>query len=246
MKTFKNIIILMLTVVFTQSCEKKSEIWFQNGDQVLLTEHQVDSVITLRNKKMQDKSIDMVFQKIITDTIKEGNKIVYKYNLRGESTAVTENINTYEAMIGKPLPQFSLTDLEGGLIDSSNLMGKPLVINLWFTKCPPCIAEMPELNKIRAEVANADVQFIAMTYEGEEKVKGFLEKREFNFQHIVNAKAYCEKFTNQYPINIFVNREGIIHHIEGGMPLIYDRKLRKVTDKVNPFNFKKALEAIKV
>ncbi|MFD1063037.1 TlpA family protein disulfide reductase [Winogradskyella litorisediminis] len=194
---------------------------------------------------MQDKNIDMVFRKEITDTIYDNNKIIYRYILKGESKAVTKNTNQYEIMIGTKLPSFSLKSIDGNVVTSDELLGKPLVINMWFTTCAPCIAEMPELNKIKADALNKEVQFFAVTYENNEKVTQFLEKKTFDFTHLVDAKDYCETFTNQFPINIFVNRNGIITDIKGGMPLIYDSKLKKITDKVNPKNFIKALEEIK-
>ena len=187
----------------------------------------------------------MIFRKEITDTIVDSSRTIYKYTIKGESVGVTENVKKYEYMIGKTLPNFSLQNLTGELVNSAQLIGKPMVINMWFTACPPCIAEMPELNKIKAENINSNVQFIAMTYEKAEKVTEFLEKKAFNFEHIVGAKEYCAKFTNQYPINIFVDKEGVINHIEGGMPMIYDPIERKITDKVNPSNFLKALGEIK-
>ena len=187
----------------------------------------------------------MVFRKEIIDTVRDGNKIIYKYLIKGVSSGVNKNVNKYEKMIGKMLPEFSLKNLKGRLIHSSELIGKPTVINMWFTTCPPCIAEIPDLNKIKLANSNSEVQFIAITYESANKVNKFLETKQFNFQHIINAKDYCEKFTNQYPINIFVNKKGVINHIEGGMPMIYDAKEKKITDNVNPSNFIKALEDIK-
>lgn len=236
---------VLLAIITMISCEKEKETFYQTNNKELLTEKQVNSKVEKMNKKMRDKNLDMVFKAIITDTLTDENKIIYQYIIKGESIGVTENVTSYEQMIGKKLPKFSFKNLNGKQISSNELIGKPIVINMWFTTCSPCVAEMPELNKIKADPKNSEIHFIAVTYETKEKVNHFLEKKEFNFEHISDAKEYCEKFTDQYPINIFVDREGVIKHIEGGMPLIYDRKAKKVTDKVNPSKFLKSLEEIK-
>ena len=220
-----------------------SQDYYQSPKGELYTKSNVDSICNAMNDRLKKKGVDMIFKVEILDTINQENKTIYKYKLKGESVAVTQNANEYESLINKPLPEFSFKDIDGNAIESKNLIGKPLVINMWFTTCAPCIAEMPELNRIKKE--NPDINFIAITFDNNEKVKNFLKKKTFNFIQIANQKAYCDLFTKRFPINIFVNKDGIIKEIEEGMPLIYNRELKEITDKVNPANFEKALELIK-
>jgi len=48
---------------------------------------------------------------------------------------------------GGAAPHFSLGDSSGGVVDSDQLRGQPLVVNFWATYCPPCRAEMPMLQR---------------------------------------------------------------------------------------------------
>ena len=43
------------------------------------------------------------------------------------------------------LPSFRIRNLSGELFDSRKHLGKPLVLSFFFTRCPPCIKEMPAL-----------------------------------------------------------------------------------------------------
>ena len=45
-------------------------------------------------------------------------------------------------------PDFTLTALDGGNMQLSTLRGKPVILNFWATWCPPCRAEMPELEAL--------------------------------------------------------------------------------------------------
>jgi thiol-disulfide isomerase/thioredoxin len=63
-----------------------------------------------------------------------------------------------------PLPARELRALDGSSASLQALSGKPVVVNLWATWCPPCRREMPVL--VRAQAQRSDVH-IAFVNEGE-------------------------------------------------------------------------------
>jgi peroxiredoxin len=50
-----------------------------------------------------------------------------------------------------PAPDFVLQDLDGKQVTLSQIDDKPVILNFWFTTCPPCRAEIPELTRFHAE-----------------------------------------------------------------------------------------------
>ena len=69
------------------------------------------------------------------------------------------------ALVGKPMPAFSLSALDGQTLDSSQLAGTPVVINFWASWCiPACVDEHPVLMDLAARSPN-EVQLIGILYE---------------------------------------------------------------------------------
>ncbi len=58
----------------------------------------------------------------------------------------------------RPLPALSLPDMTGAPVALAGYTGKPTVVNLWATWCPPCRREMPLLQQ--AQAAHPEVNFV--------------------------------------------------------------------------------------
>ena len=118
----------------------------------------------------------------------------------------------------KEFPKFDLNTLADKNFNSEKLIGKPTMINFWFTRCAPCIDEMPVLNKIKEKYKD-DFNFIAITYEKKEDVEKFLEKHPFDFEHLINAKGFTDQLGFQsYPMNLFLDKNGVLKYVKGGIP----------------------------
>ena len=67
-----------------------------------------------------------------------------------------------------PAPDFELTlygtetRQAGETLRMSDLKGKPVVLNFWFPSCPPCVAEMPEFERVFQNHRTYNVEFVGV------------------------------------------------------------------------------------
>ncbi|MEM7246055.1 MAG: TlpA disulfide reductase family protein [Acidobacteriota bacterium] len=73
---------------------------------------------------------------------------------------------TGELAAGQRWPSTSLTDLTGRMRSLSEWRGKVVVLNIWATWCPPCIKEMPSLQRLH-EATGEDIQVIGISVDDE-------------------------------------------------------------------------------
>lgn len=79
----------------------------------------------------------------------------------------------------KPFPKSPFTAGDGREWRVADFAGKPTLVNLWATWCPPCVVELPSLQKL-AEHYEGRMNVIAISIEPEkspEEITSFLEKR---------------------------------------------------------------------
>ena len=77
---------------------------------------------------------------------------------------------------GKKFDAFSASDMNGNLVDTKQLKGKVVVINFWFTTCPPCKAERPYLNQIVDDYkSDPNVVFIAIALDKKEQLEPYIK-----------------------------------------------------------------------
>jgi len=113
-----------------------------------------------------------------------------------------------------PAPEFRGVSLDGRIFDSKSLLGKIVVVNLWFIACGPCRKEIPKLNEMVREFGNKGVVFIAPTPDKPEALREFLKTLPFDYNIIPEADGIIEQFnTVHFPTHVVIDRNGQIESL---------------------------------
>jgi thiol-disulfide isomerase/thioredoxin len=115
--------------------------------------------------------------------------------------------------VGNTLPDFSVPMVGGGTFTLSENLGRPVFINLFATWCPPCVGEMPEINKLGEEFGD-QVNFIVIDIgEDEATAKGFGDSNSYSlpFAYSVDGAPFGDAYLIQaIPQTFLLNADGTI------------------------------------
>lgn len=116
-----------------------------------------------------------------------------------------------DPVAGDPFPEVTLLDGADNEVTTAELVGEPMVVNLWFSTCPPCAQELPEFAEVDAE--RDDVRFIGVnTLDSVEVMESFAGERGVEYD------LYRDRFAEltdgigavAFPITLFVTSDGTI------------------------------------
>ena len=115
---------------------------------------------------------------------------------------------------GDAAPDFTLPDLDGKMVRLSDQKGKVVFLNIWATWCPPCVEEMPSMEKLHQALKDEDFQILAVSIDkqGAEAVRPFMKQHKLNFTALVDKEETTKSAyqTTGVPETFIIDRDGII------------------------------------
>ena len=132
--------------------------------------------------------------------------------------------------VGKRAPDFQLNTLDGQSVSLSDLKGKPVLVNFWQIRCPPCAYEMPYLQQIYDEWQRNGLVLLAINIvESSSQAEEFMQSQGLAFPVLLDSDGnIAQRYNIRYiPTTFFIDKDGIIKYI-----------------KVGPFRSKAEIESI--
>ena len=121
-------------------------------------------------------------------------------------------------------PDFTLNTIDGEIIKLSNLRGQAVLINLWATWCPPCRAEMPDMQHAYEHYNEQGFSILAINATNQDSlsaVKDFVSEHELSFPILLDTQGDVSRLyqLRSLPTSFFVDSEGIIQEVIIGGPM---------------------------
>jgi thiol-disulfide isomerase/thioredoxin len=121
-------------------------------------------------------------------------------------------------------PDFETITLDGEIIRLSELRGKPVILNLWASWCPPCREEMPALQNVAAEYADKGLIVLAVNMtaqDSREDAANFVNENQIYLRVLLDPAGDISRLyrVQALPTTYFIDAEGVIQDLIVGGPV---------------------------
>lgn len=153
-----------------------------------------------------------------------------KYTQRGPSFDLNQS--------GKQAPDFSLPNIDGGVVSLSDYKGKLVLLNFWASWCPPCRAEIPGFIKIQKAYKDKGFTVIGAAAESKNDAANFAKEIGINYPVSFGLEKTLEvtaKYGNPdggLPYSILIDSKQNILSVYSGF--LSEDKLTEMLDKHLP------------
>jgi peroxiredoxin len=125
----------------------------------------------------------------------------------------------YALRKGSEVPGFRLPSLAGGEVDLASQRGKIVVLNFWATWCPPCVSEMPSLERLHRALGPEGLAVVTVsTDEDAATLKQFVSDHRLTLPVLEDpgGRVASEYRTTGYPETFVLDRAGrLLEHVVG-------------------------------
>ncbi|MBI4929021.1 MAG: TlpA family protein disulfide reductase [Anaerolineae bacterium] len=128
------------------------------------------------------------------------------------------------AVKGLPAPALTLTTLDGEIFSLEAVRGKPIILNLWASWCPPCRAEMPALQRVFADYQAQGLVVAAVhmtTQDTLEAAQVFVDENSLTFPIPLDLEGNASRVyrASALPTTYFIGADGLVKDVIVGGPM---------------------------
>jgi cytochrome c biogenesis protein CcmG/thiol:disulfide interchange protein DsbE len=128
-------------------------------------------------------------------------------------------------------PEFALQTVDGRPVKLSDYRGQVVLLNTWATWCPPCRAEMPDLEAYYRD--HQDDGFVVLAINSQESVDtvtGFLGDHGFTFPVLLDPDGVVMSSyeIRGLPTSFFIDRDGMVRGVWSGQ--LSPARLKELVD----------------
>lgn len=147
--------------------------------------------------------------------------------------AFSPSVTEQEESVHLKTFQWTLQSLETGeLVNLNDYKGQVIFMNTWATWCPPCIAEMPEIQQLYTDYKDKIV-FLMLTTDKQKDINAFMNKQGYTFKNYRPVSATPKAIqSSSIPYTVVIDKQGFIRVDKVGTAKWNHKDFRAELDKM--------------
>ena len=115
--------------------------------------------------------------------------------------AYRKKMDPTSELVGKLVPDFMATDLDGKSISLQDYRGKVVLFDFWAVWCPPCIVEMPNVKRVYNIYKDQGFDIIGVSLDTDEtRLRNYLKVNNIPWRQIFSGQKWNSPLAQKYHI----------------------------------------------
>ncbi len=131
-----------------------------------------------------------------------------------QNNSFFQSVSQAPVRVGLPAPDFTYPGLDGKKVSLSDYRGKVVFVNIWATWCPPCVEEMPSMQKLYQKLKGENFEILAVSIDskGAKVVAPFMKKYKLTFPALLDSRGTIKRIykTTGVPESYIIDKDGIL------------------------------------
>ncbi len=130
--------------------------------------------------------------------------------------APDEGAGSATALEGKPAPDFTLAAVDGSKVALADLKDHVIVLDFWATWCGPCVASIPHIDQINADLSDKGLKVFAVNLqEPKPQVQKFIVSKKLTLPVLLDADGATGKkyLANAIPETVIIGKDGVVKKV---------------------------------
>jgi peroxiredoxin len=163
-----------------------------------------------------------------------GAYILHDNSRRGKPADTGGATSVSVPSAGSTAPDFSLRDINGNMVDASNFLGRPTVINFFATWCPPCREEIPGFVDVYNKYKDKGFELVGISLDTDTRgnLPAFVMNNRIEYRILMGDLATAQAYGGvvSLPTTFFIGKDGRIKNVHVGYldQDSFDREVRKI------------------
>ena len=116
-------------------------------------------------------------------------------------------------VLPRPAPALAAKNLDGEAVNLADFKGKVVLLDFWATWCAPCVAAMPDIDRLHKKLAERGFTALGVSIDegGAKVVRPFIEKKKFTYPILLDEfKAWKSWHVQSIPAMFLIDKSGQI------------------------------------
>jgi len=141
--------------------------------------------------------------------------LLYKPSKELEEFAVTQRVKGLVEISEREAPRFELQSAKGQSLNLSDKRGKVVLLNFWASWCPPCVKEIPSMNRLAQSFDANQFEIVSVNFkESPEVITEFMSQVQVDFPVLMDldGKVSAEYEIFSFPSSFLIDANGQLRY----------------------------------